>query len=145
MAAMYCTVAIPTRGLFSGMIHYANVPGEDGFYGVLPGHEMLVATNKRGGVLTLNLDEAGQEKKQFLLYEGATQVYNNTLTVLGRFGVAVEDIDPEAIRAKKEKLEAKVAEYKESDDEQDQAAYHTSQHRLAWYQLQIDYAESSTK
>ena len=60
MATLRCTVAIPTRELFSGEIHYASVPGAEGGYGVLPGHEMLVSADKQG-VLTLWLDEAGNE------------------------------------------------------------------------------------
>ena len=74
MATLHCSVAIPTRELFSGEIYYASVPGFEGSYGVLPGHEMLVATNKSGGILTLHLDAEGRQKKQFILYEGACQV-----------------------------------------------------------------------
>ena len=93
MAALRCVVCIPTRELFAGEIAYASVPSAEGSYGVLPGHEMIVATNKNGGVLTLNLDEAGKEQRKFLLYEGASQVFNNILSVLGRFGCDVDTID----------------------------------------------------
>ena len=43
MPNLLCMVATPTRELFSGEIAYADVPGSEGNYGVLSGHEMLVA------------------------------------------------------------------------------------------------------
>ena len=45
MPNLLCMVATPTRELFSGEIAYADVPGSEGNYGVLSGHEMLVAKN----------------------------------------------------------------------------------------------------
>ena len=97
MPNLLCMVATPTRELFSGEIAYADVPGSEGNYGVLSGHEMLVAKNSPG-VLTLWMDAAGNEKRRFALYEGATQVYADRLTVLARFGVDVDNIDAEAVR-----------------------------------------------
>lgn len=145
MAALRCVVAIPTRELFSGEIYYASIPGVEGSYGVLPGHEMLVATNKSGGILTIHLDSEGHEKKQFLLYEGAAQVYNDVVTVLGRFGKNVEDIDVAEMRQKYDKLRLRIEELEKKDDEQDKAAVETGRVKLEWYQMQLDYAEGSTK
>ena len=146
MATLHCTVAIPTRELFSGEIYSASIPSVEGSYGVLPGHEMIVATNKSGGVLTLNLDAEGREQKQFLLYEGASQVYNDVVTVLGRFGKNVEDIDVAEIRKKADNLRLRLDELeKKGDDEQDQAELETGRTKLEWYQMQLDYAEGSTK
>lgn len=146
MATLHCIVAIPTRELFSGEIYAASVPGAEGSYGVLPGHEMLVATNKSGGVLTIDLDAEGREKKRFLLYEGATQVYNDVVTVLGRFGKNVEDIDVAEIRQKADKLRLRLEELeKKGSDEQDEAELSTGRVKLEWYQMQLDYANGSTK
>lgn len=146
MATLHCTVAIPTRELFSGVIYSASIPGAEGSYGVLPGHEMLVATNKSGGILTLNLDAEGHQTKQFILYEGAAQVYNNVVTVLGRFGKNVEDIDVSEIRQKADKLRLRLDELeKKGADEQDQAELSTGRVKLEWYQMQLDYVNGSAK
>ena len=107
MASLRCTVATPTRELFSGEIHYASVPGAEGSYGVLPGHEMLVSSDKQG-ILTLWLDEAGNTRRQFLLYEGAAQVYQDTLTVLGRFGTDLDTLDVEVVKEKAEALRQQI-------------------------------------
>ena len=137
--ALRCTVATPTRELFSGVIYYANIPGAEGAYGVLPGHEMLVSTNKSGGLLTLNLNEDGSQKKQFLLYEGAAQVYNDIVTVLGRFGKDVEEIDAAELKQKADALRAELEQLEKSADEQSQAALETGRAKLEWYQMQLDY------
>ena len=97
MASMGCIVALPDKALFQGEITYANIPGTDGYFGVLPGHELTVSLNREGGVVTLTIGE--NEKREFLVMGGATSVLDDKVTVLARFGTAVEDIDAEAVRA----------------------------------------------
>ena len=99
-----CVVATPTRELFAGTVYYADVPGSDGHYGVLSGHESLVALNHRGGKLTLHLDPDGNEKKVFLIHCGCTQMLHNHLSVLGRFGCDPDDIDVAEIKGKADEL-----------------------------------------
>ena len=64
---------------------------------MLPGHELTVSLNREGGVVTLTIGE--NEKREFLVMGGATSVLDDKVTVLARFGTAVEDIDAEAVRA----------------------------------------------
>ena len=144
MPNLLCMVATPTRELFSGEIAYADVPGSEGIYGVLSGHEMLVAKNSPG-VLTLWMDAAGNEKRRFALYEGATQVYADRLTVLARFGVDVDNIDAEAVRKKADGMRERVAELeaKHAEVESYGAILETSRARLAWYETQLRVAEGA--
>ena len=152
-----CVVAIPTRELFAGYIHYADIPGYVGHYGVIKGHESLVATNHQGGKLTLWLDPDGNEKKVFLLHRGCTQMLHNHLAVLGRFGCAADEIDVEKVQKKAEKLRAEIEEHKAllasltEDDERhsvEKAWITTEEIHLSWYDAQIDFAvngKESTK
>jgi F-type H+-transporting ATPase subunit epsilon len=143
MATMHCLVATPTRELFSGEVHYASVPSVEGDYGVLPGHEMIVSMNRAGGLCTLHLDEAGTQTETFILLEGLTQFSDNILTVLGRFGRNVKDIDRDKVAAKAEKMRAHIEELKAvSEDDQDKAELEISQLRLQWYELQVQYVDS---
>ena len=144
-----CVVATPTRELFSGDIYYADVPGYEGHFGVLSGHESLVSINHQGGKLTLHLDPDGNEKKVFLVHRGCTQMLHNHLAVLGRFGCDPESINVEEIKAKaddlREVLEARIAAHEASseDDEYsaaDKAGIDNQQTRLSWYEAQIEYA-----
>ncbi|MBC2888954.1 FoF1 ATP synthase subunit delta/epsilon [Gordonibacter massiliensis (ex Traore et al. 2017)] len=148
MPNLLCLVATPTRELFSGEIAYADVPGSEGNYGVLSGHEMLVAKNSPG-VLTLWMDADGKEKRRFALYEGATQVYADRLTVLARFGVEVDNIDAEAVRKKVVAIKERIAELeaKHADDPEVEtygAILETSRARLAWYETQLRVVEGAS-
>lgn len=143
MAESYrCVVATPTRELFAGDVYYANVPGYDGHYGVLKGHESLVATNHQGGKLVLWLDEEGKETKTFLLHMGCTQMLHDHLAVLGRFGCDVDAIDVDEVRGKAEKLSARIDEMKAAEGENEalKAEIDAEEIHLSWYQAQIEYA-----
>ena len=141
MAGFHCVVAIRTRKLFEGDIHYANVPGMDGMFGVLPGHELLVSLNKRGGLLTLNLDESGADQRKFLLYDGATQYMNGMLTVLGEFAVDVEKIDREAAEADAAEARKRIEKLEGEAElsKQDAARLRVYRHRLRWDEFQLNY------
>ncbi|MCI2241693.1 FoF1 ATP synthase subunit delta/epsilon [Adlercreutzia faecimuris] len=144
MASLRCTVATPTRELFSGEIHYASVPGAEGSYGVLPGHEMLVSSDKQG-ILTLWLDEAGNTRRQFLLYEGAAQVYQDTLTVLGRFGTDLDTLDVEVVKEKAEALRQQIEDLEGQEGEQARVALENCKNHMAWYDLQLKVAAEPAK
>ena len=109
MAESYrCVVATPTRLLFEGDVYYADVPGYEGHYGVLKGHESLVATNHQGGKLVLHLDPDGNEKKEFLVHMGCTQMLHDHLAVLARFGREIEDLDLENAKQRAEEVSADI-------------------------------------
>ena len=114
MASMGCIVALPDKALFQGEITYANIPGTDGYFGVLPGHELTVSLNREGGVVTLTIGE--NEKREFLVMGGATSVLDDKVTVLARFGTAVEDIDAEAVRAEAAECKSAIAELEQMLD-----------------------------
>lgn len=139
MAVMRCMVATPTRSLFEGEITYAGIPGADGAYGVLPGHELMLSLNRQGGVLTLDLGENGQDRREFLIMGGATQVFNDKVTVLARYGIAVEDIDEAAVRAEADACRQVVADLDQRNDPQDQATLDTNRKMLEWCEAQLNY------
>ncbi len=148
--AYRCAVLTPTRELFADDVYYADVPGYAGHYGVIKGHESLVATNHQGGKLTLWLDPEGNEKKTFLIHRGCSQMLHDHLAILARFGCAVDEIDVDVVREKAEKLSAEIEEYKQTldsiDDEDKLAAakawISTEEIHLSWYEAQIDFAET---
>ena len=144
MATLRCTVATPTRELFSGEIAYASIPGADGSYGVLAGHELFVGTNSKG-ILSLWLDADGKNRREFLLMEGAAQVFESIVTVLGRFGIEVCDIDAEEVAKKAADMRAHIEELEKADDEQSKVALETSRTRLEWCDIQLSVADGSAK
>ncbi len=135
MAAMRCTVALPDRALFQGEIAYASIPGTDGYFGVLPGHELTVSLNREGGLVTLTVGENEQEKKQFLV--SAPSVLDDTGPVLARFGTGVADIDAAAVKAEADECRQIIADVQQKNDPQDRATLVTNQKRLEWCEAQL--------
>ena len=142
-STFHCVLATPTRKLFEGDVHFASVPGGDGSFGILPGHELLMALNAKTGVVTFNLDESGSQKEEFLISEGATQMFNGMLTVLGRFGKNVKDIDREALVARAQEMQDRINDLEALTEPtpQDEVELESSKVRLAWYQAQVNYAD----
>ena len=135
-----CVVAIPTRELFRGDVFYANIPGHNGQYGVLPGHESLVALNKGGGVLELWMDADGNDKRTFLIHEGCAQVLHDHVSVLGRFGCDVKDIDKEELQEKADQLRLQIDAMRaeEQSDARDVKIANEERY-LGWYKTQLNY------
>ena len=148
--AFRCAVLTPTRELYADDIYFADIPGFTGHYGVIKGHESLVATNHQGGRLTLWLDPEGKEKKVFLIHRGCSQMLHDHLAILARFGCPEDDIDVENVRKKAERLSAIIEEHKQEvdsiEDEDMRAAEKawiaTEEIHLSWYEAQILYAET---
>ena len=148
--AYRCAVLTPTRELFADDIYYADIPGFAGHYGVIKGHESLVATNHQGGRLTLWLDPEGKEKKEFLIHRGCSQMLHDHLAILCRFGCPIDEIDVDEVRRKIERLNEELdmarADLEKLEDEDKIAAakaWITSEEiHLSWYEAQIDFAET---
>lgn len=137
MPKFRCVVAIPTKELYSGEVDYAGIPGVDGDYGVLSGHESFVGLN-RTGVLTLWFDPEGKEKAQFLIMGGATQVLNSHLSVLPRFGCSVDEIDADQVKDEMEALKAQIAEIeREGGDAGESVSRTLVSESLAWCEAQL--------
>ena len=131
-----CIVAIPTRALFQGEVYYAKVPGSEGDYGVMAGHELTVTTN-RPGVLTLWLDPEGKQKKFFVTYGGFAQTFGDQLSVLARRGKDADNLDVEDTRRKLAAITQKIEELEKSNNEADHAVLETSRVKKEWYELQL--------
>ena len=149
--AFRCAVLTPTRELYvDDDIYYADIPGYIGHYGVVKGHESLVATNHQGGKLTLWLDPEGTKKREFLIHRGCSQMLHNHLAILCRFGCPVEEIDPDKIRPKIERLTAELEEARKDleliENEDKRAAakawIFSEEIHLSWYEAQIHFAET---
>lgn len=135
-----CIVAIPTRELFNGAVDYANVPGAEGDFGVLNGHESFVGLN-RAGVLKLWLDPEGTEEKRFLISGGCTQVLNDHLAVLPRYGCPLDEIDVDAVRQEIEDIKSQIEEVTREEDKSDDAVLETLEARMAWCETQLNAKE----
>ena len=73
------SILTPERTVFEGAVEYVQVPGTEGYLGVLAHHAALV-TAMMPGTLTVRVAEGGE--KRWTLTGGFFEVSNNQATVL---------------------------------------------------------------
>lgn len=83
----------PERRLLSEPATMAIVPGEEGHFGVLPGHSALVATIKPGVV---EIHMAGEVRRIFIA-GGFADVTPTSCTILAEEAINVADLNQEAL------------------------------------------------
>lgn len=85
--------------------------------------------------MTLTIGE--NEKREFLVMGGATSVLDDKVTVLARFGVAVEDIDAEAVRAEAAECKSAICRAGAEERSPGSATLMTWQKKLEWCEAQL--------
>lgn len=105
MATFQFDLVSPEKLLLSGEVEQVDVPGSEGYFGVLAGHAPMV-TSLRPGILSIKRD--GGEMKIVIL-GGFAEVSPAGLTVLADTAAAIEDFDRTALSEHISATEAKVA------------------------------------
>ena len=73
------SVLTPERAVFEGRVEYVQVPGSEGYLGVLAGHAALV-TELAAGVLTVR--QPGGDERRWQVSGGFFEVSDDRATVL---------------------------------------------------------------
>jgi F-type H+-transporting ATPase subunit epsilon len=89
MATFHFDLVSPERLLFSGEVEQVDVPGQDGYFGVLAGHAPLVTTLRPGILVIL---DAGRQTP-IVINGGFAEVGPAGLTVLADMAVPREEFD----------------------------------------------------
>ncbi len=85
----------PERKLMSESVQMVTIPGEEGDFGVLPGHMALLATVRPGVVYIWR--EKSQEPQRVFIAGGFADVTASNCTLLAEQAVNVADLDREAL------------------------------------------------
>ncbi|QQG37050.1 MAG: ATP synthase F1 subunit epsilon [Micavibrio aeruginosavorus] len=85
----------PERRLISEPAKMVVIPGEEGDFGVLPGHSALVATI-RPGVVEVHSIESGEVRRIFIA-GGFADVTPQSCTILAEEAINVLDLNAEAL------------------------------------------------
>lgn len=101
----------PEELLFSGQLEMVVIPGVEGDFGVLFGHEPLISLI-RPGILSFYKQDNSIEK--LFISGGFAEVTNTECTILAEEAVSVDAIDPAAVEARLQK--AKKQLYKSQSD-----------------------------
>jgi F-type H+-transporting ATPase subunit epsilon len=106
-------VVTPQRHVLQEMVKSVELPGKDGYLGVLPGHAPLL-TELGVGVLEYS---KGGETRYLTIAHGYSEVLPDRVIVLAEISERAEEIDVERTRAAREKAKAELAKTAAGDAE----------------------------
>lgn len=92
-------VATPERELVNEQVTEAEIPGENGYMGILAGHAPLLSA-LAPGVLTYR---AGGNQHVFAIDGGFVEVFENHVRVLADHAIAAEEVQADQARQELEK------------------------------------------
>ena len=98
-------IVTPDRALVTEQVDEVELPGSEGYFGVLPGHTELLAS-LRVGELWYRI---GQEKFYLAVAFGFVEVLPDHVTVLARIAEKAQDIDVGRAESAKQRAESRVA------------------------------------
>jgi F-type H+-transporting ATPase subunit epsilon len=95
----------PERAIAHEDVDEVELPGEDGFFGVLPGHAPLLAALKTGPIWY----RKGNEKMYAFISGGFAEVVPDRVSILAQVAERAEDIDLARAEASKRRAEERIA------------------------------------
>ena len=95
----------PERAIAHEDVDEVELPGEEGFFGVLPGHAPLLAALKTGPMWY----RSGGEKHYAFISDGFAEVTGDRVSVLATVAERAEDIDTARAEAAKHRAEDVLA------------------------------------
>jgi F-type H+-transporting ATPase subunit epsilon len=98
-------VVTPERLLVSEQVDEVQLPGAEGYFGVLPGHTPLLATLQVGELWY----RVGQEKRYLAVAFGFAEVLPDRVTVLAQLAERPEDIDVPRAESARKRAEERIA------------------------------------
>jgi F-type H+-transporting ATPase subunit epsilon len=99
-------IVTPDRSLVTEQVDEVQVPGSDGYFGVLPGHAPLLASLSVGELWY----RIGQEKHYLAIAFGFVEVLPDRVTVLARIAEREHDIDMARAEAAMARAEKRIGE-----------------------------------
>jgi F-type H+-transporting ATPase subunit epsilon len=103
----YLTLEIvtPDRSVVAEKVDEVEIPGSEGYFGVLPGHTPLLATLKVGELWY----RKGAEKYYLSIAFGFAEVLPDRVTILAELAERPEEIDVARAEAAKRRAEERIA------------------------------------
>lgn len=99
------SIVTPEREIVRAQADEVELPGTEGYFGVLPGHTPMLAT-LAVGQLTYR---SGQETRVLAIADGFAEVLPDAVTVLARIAERAEDIDVARAEAALKRAETRLA------------------------------------
>ena len=119
-------IVTPERMLVHEQVDEVEIPGVDGYFGVLPGHTPLLAALSVGELWY----RIGQEKTYLSIVHGFAEVLPDRVTILAQLAERAEDIDPERAQSALKRATERLDQKSEVDYERARLALMKSMTRL---------------
>src|SRR5258705_13933927 len=119
-------IVTPDKLLVREQVDEVEIPGTEGYFGVLPGHTPMLASLAVGEMWY----RQGQEKTYLALAFGFAEVLPDRVTLLAHLAERAEDIDIARAEEAKRRAEARLVQAKDIDYERARAALLKSLARL---------------
>ncbi len=94
------------RALVNETVDEVEIPGADGYFGVLPGHTPLLALLGAGELWY----RQGQDRTYFAIAFGFAEVQPDRVTILAQIAEKAEEIDVERAEAAKKRAEERIVQ-----------------------------------
>jgi F-type H+-transporting ATPase subunit epsilon len=119
-------IVTPERMLVHEQVDEVEIPGANGYFGVLPGHTPLLAALSVGELWY----RKGQDKTYLSIVEGFAEVLPDRVTILARLAEHADEIDVERAEAARKRAAERLDEKSEVDYERARLALMKSMTRL---------------
>jgi F-type H+-transporting ATPase subunit epsilon len=125
-------VVTPEGEAFDGPVDYVVLPGAEGYFGVLQGHEPFLAALRTGGLEI----STGGEKRFAAVSSGFAEIHGDAVTVMVGTCEWADEIDADRAERARERLERALRELRrtpegEAEYQQLEDAYSRALTRLA--------------
>ena len=95
----------PERAIVHDDVDEVEIPGEEGYFGVLPGHEPLLATLRAGELWY----RKGTEKTYAFVAAGFVEVLPDRVAIMAQAAEKADEIDVQRAEAAKRRAEERLA------------------------------------
>jgi F-type H+-transporting ATPase subunit epsilon len=119
-------IVTPDRMLVREQVDEVEIPGADGYFGVLPGHTPLLAALSVGELWY----RKGQEKTYLSIVYGFAEVLPERVTILAQLAERAEEIDVERAEAARKRASERLDQKTDVDYERARLALMKSMTRL---------------
>jgi F-type H+-transporting ATPase subunit epsilon len=119
-------IVTPERLLLKEQVDEVEIPGSEGYFGVLPGHTPLLASLTVGELWY----RKGQEKTYLLIAFGFAEVLPDRVTILARLAERADEIDVDRAEAARKRAEERLTQQSAVDYERARFALMKSMTRL---------------
>jgi F-type H+-transporting ATPase subunit epsilon len=119
-------IVTPNRLIVQEQVDEVQVPGSEGYFGVLPGHTPLLASLAVGELWY----RKGQEKTYLAIAGGFAEVLPDRVTILAQLAERAEDIDVERAESARRRAEERLTQKVDVDFERARTALLRSLTRL---------------